>query len=436
LCGNIALIGAPWDDGDWEDSGSVYVFGYDPVSGTWNQETKLLPTDDGPGDAFGFSIAFDGEVALIGTPYYYDAGLDTGATFVFRYDPGSGTWTEEAMLIPSDGAGSEFFGDAVALSGNRALIGAPADDDNGYWSGSVYLFEYDPGSSTWTEIDKFLASDGGMADWFGDSVALEGDTALIGASSTDDSGFASGSAYVFEYDSTSGAWIEEQKLLASDGAENYAFGQAVTLSGHNAVITSIGDYVDGPYSGSAYLFVYDPASGEWLEDDKFLVTDGRSWKRFGTAAVLSGETALIAAQFDREIGPASGSIYFFDITVDPPEPDIKVDGQDGPLTIPSTQTVSMTVSLDPGDQRMAHDWWVAGVQDNTFLYCWTHPVGWQYCANWKPVRAYNGKLLAISDFLISQSAIPVGSWKFVFAVDELNNGYEGTYLDSIHVTSQ
>jgi len=436
LCGHVALIGAPWDDTDWEDAGSVYVFRYDPGTGSWNEEAKLVPSDGGWEDAFGFSIALSGDVALIGTPYYYDNQMDTGSTYVFRYDPGSGTWTEEANLIPSDGAGGEFFGTSVALSGTRALIGAPFDDDNGYWSGSAYLFEYDAGSSTWLETGKLLAHDGAVSDRFGQSVALGEETALIGSAGDDDKGTGSGSAYVFQYDSSSGTWIEEQKLSPADGAANHAFGGSVALSDGKAVLTALGDNYEGAYTGSAYLFGYDPLSDSWIEEDKLLASDSRRWKRFGTSAALAGKIALIAAQFDHETGYASGSVYAFDITPYPPQLDIKVDGDDGPLTIPSTQTVSITVSLDPGDQKVEHDWWVAGFHNSSDLYCWHPAVGWQYCPIWAPLRTYNGVLFEINDFLISQSPIPIGSWNFVFAIDERNHQYEGTYLDSVQVISQ
>jgi|GEM_PF-1475563 len=119
-----------------------------------------------------------------------------------------------------------------------------------------------------------------------------------------------------------------------------------------------------------------------------------------------------------------------------PAPDIKVDGQDGPLTVPSTQSVSMTVSLDPGEMTgVEFDWWIGAVRDSISLFCWTYPGTWIYCPGWIPVRAYDGPLVEISDFVIHQGTIPVGSWSFVFAVDELNGQYEGSFLDSIEVVS-
>ena len=117
-----------------------------------------------------------------------------------------------------------------------------------------------------------------------------------------------------------------------------------------------------------------------------------------------------------------------------PLADIKVDGLDGPLTIPASQNVTMTISLDPFDQAgVAHDWWMGGLKNSNTLYCWTYTNGW--IGPCYPIRAYAGPLISVSDFTIHSGKIPVGTWQFVFAVDELNNSYEGTHADSIEVTS-
>jgi len=117
-------------------------------------------------------------------------------------------------------------------------------------------------------------------------------------------------------------------------------------------------------------------------------------------------------------------------------PDIKIDGQDGPLTVPATQVVRMTVSLDPGSQEgVAHDWWIGGKLDQSDLYCWSSLGGWMYCPNGYPFRAYGGPLVDLTGFTICQGRLPVGSWTFVFVLDYANSLYEGSYLDSIEVTS-
>jgi len=113
-------------------------------------------------------------------------------------------------------------------------------------------------------------------------------------------------------------------------------------------------------------------------------------------------------------------------------PDIKVDGEDGPLTIPSTQAIDLTVSLYPGDQEgVAHDWWVGAILDETYVFCWNYPNLWYPYL----IRCYDGPLVDLTDIVIHQGTIPVGTWEFFFTVDTLNNTYEGTYFDSIDVVT-
>jgi hypothetical protein len=123
-----------------------------------------------------------------------------------------------------------------------------------------------------------------------------------------------------------------------------------------------------------------------------------------------------------------------DVVTDLPLPDIKIDGQDGPLNVPSSQTVDLTISLLAGNQQgVPHDWWVGGMRDSNQLYCWVLPGNWIPCAI--PIRAYDGPLVNVTDYLITQGKIPAGSWTFAFAVDALNNTFEGSYIDTIEVLS-
>ncbi len=128
--------------------------------------------------------------------------------------------------------------------------------------------------------------------------------------------------------------------------------------------------------------------------------------------------------------------FLLEPLVTDPVPDIEIDGEDGPLTVPSTQSVEITLSLDPGNMAgMVSDWWVGGVRDSSSLFCWTFPGSWIYRPDWILVRAYGGPLVEVVDFVFHQGTIPAGSWTFVFAVDELNNQYEGSFLDTIEVVS-
>ena len=125
---------------------------------------KLLASDGGMYDEFGFSVALDGTNALVGA---YVTESSIGSAYLFRCDDVAGIWIEEAELVASDGVSGDRFGWSVSLSGMRALIGAPRCEDNGDDSGAAYLFYFDSSAGTWQEEAKLLASDGGSCDNFG-----------------------------------------------------------------------------------------------------------------------------------------------------------------------------------------------------------------------------------------------------------------------------
>ena len=148
---------------------------------------KLLADDGAAGDSFGISVAVSGDTAVIGA--YGDDGL-SGSAYVFvRAD---GTWSQQAKLTAADVAIGNYFGYSVSVSGDTAVIGAYADDDKGSGSGSAYVFVRAAGG-TWSQQAKLTADDGANFDRFGGSVAVSGDMAVIGAFIDDDKG----SAYMF-----------------------------------------------------------------------------------------------------------------------------------------------------------------------------------------------------------------------------------------------
>ena len=189
-------------------------------------ETKLTALDGALNDSFGFSVSVSGDTALVGAP----RNDGKGSAYVFVPD-NTGGWSEQTKLTASDGGAlNDRFGISVSVSGDTALVGAFLDDnDNGSGAGSAYVFVRDANTRAWSEQAKLLASDGAADDQFGFSVSVNGETALVGAYSDDDNGLNSGSAYVFVRDAA-GAWIQQQKLTASDGEVSDQFGISVYIS--------------------------------------------------------------------------------------------------------------------------------------------------------------------------------------------------------------
>ena len=268
---------------------------------------KLLASDGQASDLLGSSVAIDGDRALVGAFAEDGDGSSLGAVYVYTND-GVGNWTQQDKLTAQDAASFDRFGYSVALSGTTALIGAYGDDDGGSLSGSAYIFT-DDGTGVWIQRDKLTAPDAAASDLFGYSVALSGATALIGAHGNDDGDSSTGSAYVFTDDGT-GAWSYQDKLTAPDAAASDLFGYSVALSNSTALIGAYRDDDDGTSSGSAYVFT-DDGAGAWSYQDKLTAPDAAASDLFGYSVALSSSTALIGAYGDDDGGTSSGSAYVF-----------------------------------------------------------------------------------------------------------------------------
>ena len=252
--GNTVMVGTPWDsDGSYLTHKMGSVFHYEkPVTG-WQQmddQTERYTTYIQE-DNFGISIAMSGDILVVGPPYHDSYGIsNTGAVYIYKRNAVSGLYDQQAKLTLSSGV-SEGFGSSVAVSGDTVVVGASYHDaNNNINSGAVYLFQKpDTGWNDMNESVKFTALSGEEDDWFGDSVAIDGDTVIVGAHGDDDSGSTSGSAYLFEKPLT--GWItmtETIKFHASDGYAYNAFGRSVAIDKNSVVVGA------GNLNGAAYIF--------------------------------------------------------------------------------------------------------------------------------------------------------------------------------------
>ena len=305
LSGETAAVGVIRDDDDVKgvDAGSVYIFSRSGT--TWSQQAKLTAADGAEGDVFGWSLALFGNTLVVGAPRDDDRGNDSGSVYVFTRS--GSTWTQQAKLTAADGAEGDVFGISVAFSGDTIVVGADLDDDNGLDSGAAYVFTRS--GNTWSQQAKLTAADGAPVDIFGVRVALFGDTAMIAARRDDHDvmGVDSGSVYVFTRSGTK--WSQQAKLTAADGAANDRFGRSVALSGNTAVIGATFQDDKGENSGSIYLFIRSGST--WIQKAKFTATDGAKGDVLGWSVALSDGTALIGAPRDDDRGNESGSAYVF-----------------------------------------------------------------------------------------------------------------------------
>ncbi|MCH7886066.1 MAG: FG-GAP repeat protein, partial [Planctomycetes bacterium] len=186
-----------------------------------NELQKLTASDAAEGDQFGSAVSVSGDWAIVGAPFDDGEQTDSGSAYVLRRDdngtpanPNDDTWIQEAKLTAPDAAEGDRFGISVSIDSGRVIVGAPGDDHAGDGSGSAHVFRHVGGS--WIHETKLVASDSGGGDWFGGSVCLRSDRIVVGAPFDSDISTYGGSVYVFRDDGLS--WVEQQELLASDGA--------------------------------------------------------------------------------------------------------------------------------------------------------------------------------------------------------------------------
>ena len=303
--GDTAIIGAIGDDENGTDSGSVYV--YERINNLWSEQYKLTASDGASGDLFGKSVSIDGDTAVVGA-----SGNDNyGSVYVFLNI--DGIWIEQAKLRAGDldatlGMGSSVvsgFGTSVSIDSDTVAIGAPyGGTSNG---GQAYVFIRSDG--VWSQQQKITDYfEGDIYDLLGVDVFLDGDTLVIGASGDDDNdaGINSGSALIFVR--SSGVWSQQQKITASDGNQNAYFGISVSIDGDIAVIGACGEE-NGTSSGSTYVF--KRSDGIWSEQQKLIPSDGVSGDLFGNSVSIDGNTAIIGAWQRNDFRFDQGAAYVY-----------------------------------------------------------------------------------------------------------------------------
>ncbi|RFC45515.1 MAG: FG-GAP repeat-containing protein [Verrucomicrobia bacterium] len=336
--GNVAVIGAPGEDGGAKtvngngadntaaNSGAAYVF---VRSGKlWVQQAYLKASDGVTGALFGTSVAVSGSTAVVGAPQQGD----TGAAYVFVRS--GWIWTQQAILRASNVGLGDQFGTSVAISGSSILVGAP-DEDSGATlvggsqtdntaasSGAAYVFTRS--GTVWTQQAYIKASNTGAGDRFGGAVAISGDRAVVGAAAeaggattvdgngADNSKVNAGAAYVYRRDGT--VWSADGYLKASNSDGGDAFGTSVALSGDLAMIGAPAEAGDGSDPGdnsesaAGAAYVFERKGAQWVENEYLKAPTPAANKRFGFSVAISGLTAAVGSR--PNAGPDE-SVYVF-----------------------------------------------------------------------------------------------------------------------------
>jgi len=272
-------------------------------------ETQGASSSDGAADDyFGYSSDIDGDYAIVGA-YNKEVGSNSHQGEAYVIIRNSGLWNEQSQLTASDGDASDYFGYSVAISGDFAVVGAYSKEvGSNVAQGKAYIFHR--AGTSWIEEAILTASDGAAVDQFGWSVGIDGDYIIVGALFKDvGSNSSQGKAYIYYRSGTS--WSEQAGLTASDGAASDLFGYSVDINGDYAIVGAPDKDVGSNSSqGKAYIFYRSGTT--WSEQDDLTASDGDTDNNFGNSVSLSGDYAVVGAKL-KTVGSVSeqGGAYIF-----------------------------------------------------------------------------------------------------------------------------
>jgi hypothetical protein len=302
IFGNTAMIGS--SAGGAAGAGAVYVF---TLGAMWTQQQVLTASDAVAGDQFGFSLAMSNGSLIAGAPLK-NAGA--GAAYVF-VGP-SGVWSQQQELTAADAAAADEFGHSVALSGDTAVVGA--------WhktvlaqatAGAAYVFVRS--GTVWSQQQELSQASPAVADAFGTSVAVSTDTALVGAPGT---AASTGAAYVFVRSGT--VWSQQAALTAADSAAGDLFGSSVALDTNSAIIGAP-FHVVGSAGAAGVAYTFSRSGTAWSQTAEPTASDAAGGDHAGTSVAISSGTMFMGAPFHAVAGLVSaGSVYAFVFDVTPP----------------------------------------------------------------------------------------------------------------------
>ena len=307
--GDTAVAGASRDDQFGANSGAAYLF--ERAGDSWSEVAKLTADDAAPNDKFGVEVAISGDTVIVGANEDDDLGGSSGSAYVFERDAGGpDAWGQVAKLTAPDGGAGDQFGYAVAIDGDTAIVGAYLAGD-GVRPGAAYIYRRDAGGpGAWGLVAQIVSLDAEDRDHFGIAVSVSGDTALVGARLESDVALAAGAAYVFERDvGGADAWGQVAKVTADDGVILDRFGRAVAIDRDYAVIGAPADDTGG---GAAYVFERDAGGpGAWGQVAKLVGPDTRFDDWFAGTVDISGDTIAIGADDHDTLGLDSGAAYVY-----------------------------------------------------------------------------------------------------------------------------
>lgn len=305
ISGDTAVVSTDFNDGiSSTDPGTGEVFVFVRSGTTWTLQQRLKASDGAKEDRFGSAMAIDGDTLVVGA---YGNFIWRGKAYVFVRS--GGVWTQQAILLASDGDTSNRFGSTVAVSGNTAVIGAWfAADSTGVRSGGAYVFTRS--GTSWVLQQKLTSPGAQVFDAFGSSVAIAGDELVVTCPSCDASSERPNVGTLSVFTRSSGVWTRQQVLTGADTVVGDYFGRSVAVSGNTMVVgASDADVAGHGAQGAAYIFAR--SGGVWSQLQKLTASNGSTNSTFGYSVAIDGDTIAIGAPSTLYTPNDEGWVYAF-----------------------------------------------------------------------------------------------------------------------------
>ncbi|QDV17338.1 Calx-beta domain protein [Gimesia panareensis] len=310
--GDTLITGAIHWHGTYPGEGAALIYvrndqGTPEYSGddTWDYQATLSPPDaDSNADYFGWSVDISGDTAVVGALFGDGSAENMGAVYV--YTRSNGEWSFQQKLTVPDTIANGYFGDTLAIEGDTLVVGAQGTDN---YSGSAYIFQRENG--VWTKTASLTADSPEENARFAEEIEIDHSTIVIGAVS--ESGTYSQSGAVYIYTEQAGTWTRLQKLTDPDPSISGAFGNAVDIQG-DLILVGATSATDKPLStGKAVLFQRDPDSGLWTSLQTLTASDSALNSLFGNEVEIHDQQIIINSYNDPTGIGNTGAVYVFGV---------------------------------------------------------------------------------------------------------------------------
>ena len=280
-----------------------------PSDSYWNEQDSIVADDRATGDRFGRSVAISGDYAIVGSNLDDDGGLSSGSAYIFKRT--GNTWTQQQKLTADDAAGSDYFGTSVAIDGDTVIVGASQDSHGVSAGGSAYIFTRT--GSTWTQQQKIIPTDLTTFSNFGFSVDIQGDTVVIGARFLNFDNNPSqkyGAAYVWTRSGST--WTQQQRLEHPTPVSFDGFGASVAISGNTIAVGVTGRDVSPSVTSTGSVCVFTISGSTWTLQQELVANDPQAGAQFGAKVDIDGDNIAVGVPFHNIDGVGSaGSVYVF-----------------------------------------------------------------------------------------------------------------------------